>query len=268
MKKSTYIYLLIFIFSIIDMKASNIDYQINGSKCDRVIRDIQFQALENELPQRPQDAQRITSIQLNRLGLQSVPNWVFCCKNLKILNLSHNKITALPEEIYLLSQLNELNIAANRKLTTISNSICQLQKLEILLMNSTTIKQLPAHLGDVINLKHLNISSTKIEEFPASFVQLKALQKLSMNNCSQFKVNTLPKELPSLKYFSASRMGWTCLPEAVFSWMPLEELNLSHNKITDQLRIVQMKNENLDLFGNPRDPHLVEVLQRVGIEIK
>ena len=63
-------------------------------------------------------------------------------------------------------------------------------------------------------------------------------------------------------------MGWTCLPEAVFSWMPLEELNLSHNKITDQLRIVVLKNENVDLFGNPRDPHLVEVLQRVGIEIK
>ena len=37
MKKSTFIYLLLFIFSIIDMKASNIDYQINGSKEKKVI---------------------------------------------------------------------------------------------------------------------------------------------------------------------------------------------------------------------------------------
>ena len=37
MKKSTYIYLLIFIFSILDMKASNIDYQINNLKEKKII---------------------------------------------------------------------------------------------------------------------------------------------------------------------------------------------------------------------------------------
>ena len=37
MKKLTYIYLLIFIFSILDMKASNIDHQINGSKEKKII---------------------------------------------------------------------------------------------------------------------------------------------------------------------------------------------------------------------------------------
>ena len=46
-----------------------------------------------------------------------------------------------------------------------------------------------------------------------------------MNNCSQFKVDTLPKELPSLKYFSTSRMGWTSLPEVVYSWMPFGGFN-------------------------------------------
>ena len=37
MKKSTYIYLLIFIFSILDMKASNIYHQIYGSKEKKII---------------------------------------------------------------------------------------------------------------------------------------------------------------------------------------------------------------------------------------
>jgi hypothetical protein len=253
-------------FSISDEGSIEWDFQIWGSKVNSAFRNFRLQMLDTVLPQRSQDIEHIKIIKLPRYGLISLPKWILLCNNLQVLSLSHNKINVLPEELYSLLQLKELNIAGNRKLSQLSDSITKLQNLEVLLINSTSISEIPKMFGELQKLKHVNMGSTKIKKLPKSCERLDSLQYLSMNNCSQIEPDTLPKDLFSLTYFSASRVGWSMLPEAIFTWNQLEELNLSHNLISNYLPVVALGVSKIDLNGNPVDHNFMKALEALGIE--
>jgi hypothetical protein len=80
-------------------------------------------------------------------------------------DLSDNKFTALPEELFKLTDLKEL-ILADCELTKISPSIAKLQNLEILdLRYNTNLKYLPESIRDLKNLKVLYLHNVAL---PAS----------------------------------------------------------------------------------------------------
>lgn len=62
------------------------------------------------------------------------------------LQLHLNKLTALPEEIYLLSKLTSFHAWENR-ITEISPKIEQLKHLHTLKLNSNNLEKIPATIG-------------------------------------------------------------------------------------------------------------------------
>lgn len=113
--------------------------------------DTENKKQENTLPS--------TTKPLNMSGqnLTSVPNYVFQLKSITELNLSNNKLTgALPAEVGQLKELRILNLS-NNQFTGIPAEVGRLSQLEILDVSNNKITGLPLEIGNLKNLKTLNL---------------------------------------------------------------------------------------------------------------
>eukprot|EP00029_Vermamoeba_vermiformis_P006458 TRINITY_DN2538_c0_g2_i1.p1 TRINITY_DN2538_c0_g2~~TRINITY_DN2538_c0_g2_i1.p1 ORF type:complete len:1060 (+),score=232.58 TRINITY_DN2538_c0_g2_i1:295-3474(+) len=141
---------------------------------------------------------------LNELLLQNreiselKPHLLF--PHLTKLDLSNNKLTALPADIKKLEKLCIL-IADNNNLQSLPDEIGTLAKLRVLSVRNNEIKTLPGSLSLCLGLEELYVSSNKIVESPVRLGSLVKLTKLDVAD-NPFLVR-LPKEVQSdpLPYF-------------------------------------------------------------------
>ncbi|XP_078687163.1 uncharacterized protein LOC144919561 [Branchiostoma floridae x Branchiostoma belcheri] len=113
----------------------------------------------------------------NRIETFPVSPPVMGSSNLTHLDLSHNLLSALPEEIRLLSNLRNLNVSHN-KLHSIPLGVCELLSLEIFNMSYNFVQQLPPTV--FTNLKHLDLSYNKFQTVPDSILQTKSITYLNL----------------------------------------------------------------------------------------
>ena len=96
-------------------------------------------------------------LDLSQKNLSAVPSYVFKSTNLKILDLSNNKLTgAIPAEIGNLKNLKELYLG-NNQMTGVPAEVGQLDKLEILDLSNNKLTGLPNELANLKNLKVLDL---------------------------------------------------------------------------------------------------------------
>eukprot|EP00053_Salpingoeca_punica_P020836 m.212390 g.212390 ORF g.212390 m.212390 type:complete len:555 (-) comp20243_c0_seq1:309-1973(-) len=95
------------------------------------------------------------------------------------LNLSNNQLESLPDEIGLLTLLQELFLQYNH-LRYLPESICQLQELFELDIKYNVLERLPRDFGLLSKLNILDLTNNHIRELPASFGGLKSLTNLSV----------------------------------------------------------------------------------------
>lgn len=97
---------------------------------------------------------------------------------LKILNISHNLFHTLPDDIYLLKNLNELYVN-NNKLKKLCENICQLVNLRVLDVSNNFLKTLPENVGSLVSLKKINISNNiKLKKLPKSSHKWRRMSEL------------------------------------------------------------------------------------------
>lgn len=115
----------------------------------------------------------LRALHLSRLPIKSLPNYIKKIVHLRYLNLSHTR------------------------LTTLSPSICALQNLEILDLNSCQcLESLPEPIGDLLNLLSLNLSHcSSLLSLPKSIGYLQKLRRLELACC---QIQKLPETLSSL----------------------------------------------------------------------
>ncbi|CAI9264672.1 unnamed protein product [Lactuca saligna] len=75
-------------------------------------------------------------------------------KEVKVLDMSYNKITSLPQSLKLLTKLITLDISYNKNLIEIC-IVGELKDLEILKVRKTGIKVIPEEIGQLTNLRLL-----------------------------------------------------------------------------------------------------------------
>ncbi len=119
-------------------------------------------------------------LDLSSQNLDRIPEYIFGLKNLEELDVSDNKLTgAIQAEIRNLQNLKILNASFNQ-MTGVPAEIGQLSNLEILNLSNNQLTGLPYELGNLQKLKIFNISENDYSELDLKIITEKLPQNVDI----------------------------------------------------------------------------------------
>jgi internalin A len=170
----------------------------------------------------------------------------------RTLDLSDLQLSALPESIGQLSQLQVLSVS-NNLLSTLPESIGQFTELQELNLSRNQLSALPESIGQLSRLQKLHLSGNQLSALPESIGQLSQLQKLYL---SGNQLSALPESIGQLSrlqvlYLSGNQLS--ALPESIGQLSRLQGLSVSNNLLSTLPESIGQLSElwTLDLHGNP-----------------
>ncbi|GER46983.1 leucine-rich repeat protein kinase family protein [Striga asiatica] len=186
-------------------------------------------------------------LQLSGMGLSGVipDSTIGKLTKLRKLDLSNNKITALPSDFWSLGTLQTLNLSHNQISGSLSSNIVdfgQLQSLDISFNNFSG--RIPEEIGSLAVLQVLNLSRNGFEsDIPLGICQCKSLVALDLseNNLVGLLPNGFAAAFLELRFLrlAGNQISGQDLD---FSRMRLEYLNISSNLFNGSV---------VNLFGGP-----------------
>lgn len=165
-------------------------------------------------------------------GLNYLPNDIYLLRQLETLNCSHNQLTNISDLFQQLNQLKELDLSFNQ-FKCLPNVIYTYKHLVRLNCEHNLIKNLEL---DFLNLKHLKfliLDHNQFQTLPTiDFSQLEKLEYIHIahNQLLKFPLNL--HKLIHLKNVNLSSNNLTSFPSELLLINTLDVLNLSHNSIT------------------------------------
>ncbi len=115
-------------------------------------------------------------------------------KHVKILNLSHNRLERIPENISILTNLQTLYLYENQ-LQSLPETFGQLSSLQHLELQYNKLKSLPDTFGNLSRLEYLNLGENQLESLPDTFGRLSRLECLVL---SWNQLKSLPDTLTQI----------------------------------------------------------------------
>lgn len=160
------------------------------------------------------------------------------------LDLSSNELTALPESLRQLKQLQHLVLSDNKLTTFLPEWLGQLTQLQSLYLSYSKLTTLPKWLGQLTQLQVLDISFTRLMVVPDWLGKLTQLKMLRLRG---------------------NRLA--TLPESLGEFTQLKSLDLTGNQLTDLPPLLaQLEHlKKLDLDSNPLNPELAAAYKQ-GID--
>jgi small GTP-binding protein len=137
------------------------------------------------------------------------------------LDLSHEKLYALPDSISKCTNLKLLDLSCNR-FDKIPESITQLIYLEELYINDNYIKIVADDIQKLSNLQVLDLRNNNLDSISESIGKLVNLRMLGLN--SKRKVNAIPKWIQNLKKLEILGISQIELDEKVQLFLSLDRL--------------------------------------------
>jgi len=149
--------------------------------------------------------------------------------NLRVLNVSCNKLRELPDEICGLTHLKEINAMKNR-LTHLPERIGDLHSLKSLELACNLLEHLPDSFGDLVRLPKINLELNQIAELPETLGRL-GCKILNLNkNC----LTTLPRCIGQMAHLESLHVNMNFLkflPTELGSCPKMRELSLCNNDL-------------------------------------
>lgn len=117
----------------------------------------------------------------------------------KKLDLSNQNLIKVPEYVFKMSTLEELNISNNILTGAIQSQIGQLKKLKVLNASNNQMTGVPAEVGQLINLQVLDLSNNQLTGLPNELGNLKNLTTFNIlgNDYSKQDLNGIMQKLPA-----------------------------------------------------------------------
>ncbi len=187
-------------------------------------------------------------LNLNNSDVEEILNYV-TEKNItvRMLDLSNNQLTTLPESITKLPSLKRLFLS-NNQLITLPESIGDLQSLEILGLGINQLTTLPESIGKLQSLKKLFLGNNHFTTLPESITKLQSLEKLYLDHNLLITLPESIGKLQSLKHLDLRFNELTALPESIGDLQSLEDLYLTKNYLN--VESIQFQNGITALFQN------------------
>ena len=148
-----------------------------------------FHSLESALKQ----PDMVFRLDLSHQKIKDLPEEIRRFKNLNALDLGRNKLRTLPDWLGELQYLQELRVSRN-KLAEFPAIICRLTQLKRLDLSRNAITGLPECLGGLDQLVSLDLWSNDLAVFPPDLEGMKALRFLDLR-VIQFS----PEEMERIK---------------------------------------------------------------------
>ncbi|XP_015758989.1 PREDICTED: LOW QUALITY PROTEIN: leucine-rich repeat-containing protein 40-like [Acropora digitifera] len=176
------------------------------------------------------------------------------------LNLSNRGLTKVPQKVWRVNldvppeaqnvsldstdddkwweivDLTKLILASN-KLSEISSEIAQFPALLVLDIHDNVVSSLPDEVGQLVNLKRLNLSSVMLDSHcTLASSMITCLQLYTATDLSYNSLSSLPASLgscQSLRYLNLAQNYLEFLPSEIGSLNALKDLNLGNNKFRE-----------------------------------
>ncbi|PZC83437.1 hypothetical protein B5X24_HaOG207420 [Helicoverpa armigera] len=192
-----------------------------------------------------------------RISESGLDKGIFQLTNINLLNISETCLSAIPDDISRLVNLQSLLLFGN-KITDFNKNITSLRKLKVLDLSRNQLKSIPESLNDMKELTSINFSSNEIEEMPkftdfphlltidvsnnklTSFLDLENAVLLHLTdlkikgNAIEVLPSYIVRSLPSLKNFDIGDNQLKTVPGELANMPKLKEINLKGNKFTDK----------------------------------
>ncbi|KAI9004743.1 hypothetical protein BC832DRAFT_592675 [Gaertneriomyces semiglobifer] len=223
--------------------------------CKLIVADNQLQTLDPRVGAFP----ALNVLDIHNNNLTELPNEVLASlTNLVMLNLSGNRLSALPASICSLPHLKDLNVSSNC-LRQLPPAIGALSLVTLDVSSNDELTTLPPTISNLKQLRSLNVSSTKIASLATLNFNFPNLVELDLSNCqlSQLAFGAESIDWPQLTRLDVRQNKLDgCVPATVASCPMLKELLLSNNKIrniSEQFLRQALRLEVLDAGSNRLD---------------
>ena len=157
-----------------------------------------------------------------------------CIADVSTVDLSRNKLAALPDQLSIIARVGDLKLTSNQ-LTCIPEWIGEkYQYLQALDLSKNLLDSLPSSLGLLKYLREINVSFNRYEELPESICEvesleiliandnsisnvdvssLQKLQKLATLNLSNNNIGYVPPELGNMKHLRTLCLSGNCFKQ-------------------------------------------------------
>ncbi|XP_059455234.1 disease resistance protein RPV1-like [Corylus avellana] len=201
------------------------------------------------------------------LRLKNFPEIECQMTHLEHIDFQYTSIEKLPSSIGYLIGVKKLYLAGCTNLTSLPDSIYQLQNLEYLNLNGcTSIERLPSSIGYLVRIKTLDLGGcTNLMNLPNSIYQLQHLQQLDLQGCSKVvkfpnnrqsipsiastKEFEISSAVESVQPFLVSNDGCSSISFPKLQWLDLGNCALSESNFFTTFDCCSMLN-HLDLSGS------------------
>eukprot|EP01105_Mastigella_eilhardi_P007644 TRINITY_DN1916_c0_g1_i1.p1 TRINITY_DN1916_c0_g1~~TRINITY_DN1916_c0_g1_i1.p1 ORF type:complete len:1004 (+),score=298.73 TRINITY_DN1916_c0_g1_i1:31-3012(+) len=170
-------------------------------------------------------------VELRSKGLRYVPREAVAAPAVASLDLAHNRITDLPQELESQTDLKRLLLSHN-SITTFPSVLCKLHLTVLDLSFNRLSGNLTEAIGDLTSLTSLNLSFNKITSLPENISRLRDLKELNVANNTLITLPHSLTDMKSLTVFNVSSNTLRELPHNIGELQSLTKLDISHNQLT------------------------------------
>lgn len=172
---------------------------------------------------------------------------------LRLLHLSHNKISRLPQQVFQpLTLLSNLDLSSNQLTEIANDTFAGLRDLERLYLQRNRIAHIhAAAFQGLVRLVELKLQDNQLHRIPPLQLPTLLLLDLSRNSIPATQFSSI--SLPELEFLGLAGLGLGTMDEGMFGGMgSLQELDLSDNQLVGGLVALQGLGEltSLSLRGN------------------
>lgn len=169
-------------------------------------------------------------LDLSNNELETLPNDIERLNKLEVLHLKENNFGAFPSVVTKLTNLKHLCI--NGSFAELGENIGDLVELKELDLEKANLVRLPFSFRNLLELEKLALSHNAIEVFPTEIIYLTSLTVLRIDNN---KLNGLPNEIENLQKLELISLEGNLFiefPLSITKLPSIKKLNISGNNIS------------------------------------
>jgi len=199
---------------------------------------ISLSLLDDKATQFPEDffkipKENIVALIIDGCGYTSIPDKLADYNEISYFRYSWFRFTEapisrIPKVVFKLKKLQAL-VFESKIEGEISEEIGELKDLKLLELYRTKLKEFPKAILKLENLKVLNLSCAEFDEIPEEIYKLKGLTKLTFDGgaCGATPINKIPESIGKLSELKSINLGYVkgglgYLPKSFFNLKKLE----------------------------------------------